>query len=327
MKGAPAGPVLVTGLPRSGTSWTGRMLAAGGGLVYVNEPLNPQHPPGRCPGVLAAQVTHRFQYICDDNADQWLPAFRDTVALRYRWGAELRANHSPYDLARLVRYGTAFALGRLRGRRALLDDPFAVLSAGWFASRLGCTVIALVRDPVAFAASWLRLGWTVRLRDLLDQPLLVRDHPDLLRLRPLLRSADDLAKTAALWRAARTVLDRTPGILVTSYDELAADPLPGFRRLYAHAGLPWTAAAERRITRACTATGGGHRAFAWSGLSRTAFRPMNSRQALARATQGLSEDEATRIRTLTQLSEAGPPPDHGNSDHRSRRTGNRPAGR
>lgn len=42
------------------------MLAAGGELVYVNEPLNPQHPPGRCPGVLNAHVTHRFQYICPD---------------------------------------------------------------------------------------------------------------------------------------------------------------------------------------------------------------------------------------------------------------------
>ena len=38
-------PILVTGLPRSGTSWVGKMLAASGELVYVNEPLNPQHPP------------------------------------------------------------------------------------------------------------------------------------------------------------------------------------------------------------------------------------------------------------------------------------------
>ncbi|MEV4175603.1 sulfotransferase [Nonomuraea sp. NPDC049709] len=293
--------VLVTGLPRSGTSWTGRMLAAGGDLVYVNEPLNPQHPPGRCPGVLAARVTHRFQYICDDNSAAWLPAFRDTVALRYRWLAELRANRSPYDLARLLRYGTAFTLGRLAGRRALLDDPFAVLSAGWFARRLGCRVIALVRDPVSFVASWQRLGWTVHFQELLGQPLLVRDHPELLELRALVGSRDRVAKAAALWRATRTILDRTPGILVTSYESLAADPVPGFRRLYAYAGLPWTPAAERRITRACCHDTGTSRAggFAWSGLSRTAYRRMDSRQALLNGARGLSEEEAARIRALT----------------------------
>ncbi|MEU6718594.1 sulfotransferase [Nonomuraea sp. NPDC046802] len=290
-------PVLVTGLPRSGTSWTGRMLTAGG-LIYVNEPLNPQHPPGRCPGVLKAAVTHRFQYICDDNTAEWLPAFRDTVALRYRWLAELRANHSPYDLARLLRYGTAFAYGRVTGRRALLDDPFAVLSAGWFAARLGCRVIALVRDPVSFVASWRRLGWTVDPRELLDQPLLVRDHPEVLELRALTGSADPLATAATLWRITHAVLARTPGILLTSYESLAADPLPGFRSLYSYAGLPWTAAAERRITRACTGPSGGA-AFSWSGLSRTAYRRMDSRRALDHAARGLTPTEVSRVRALT----------------------------
>ncbi|WP_080045076.1 sulfotransferase [[Actinomadura] parvosata] len=299
--GGRAGPVLVTGLPRSGTSWVGRMLTAGGDLVYVNEPLNPQHPPGRCPGVLDAQVTHRFQYICDDNSAAWLPAFRDTVALRYRWLAELRTNHSPYDLARLLRYGTAFALGRLTGRRALLDDPFAVLSAGWFARRLGCRVIALVRDPVSFVASWQRLGWTVHFHELLGQPLLVRDYPEVLELRRLATSQDRVSRAAALWRVTRSVLDRTPGILVTSYEALAADPVPGFRALYAYAGLRWTPAAERRIVRACCRpsgrSGGG---FAWSGLSRTAYRPMDSRQAITHGARGLSDQEAARVRAMTR---------------------------
>jgi hypothetical protein len=35
----------------------GKMLEASGALVYVNEPLNPQHPPGRSPGVLRADVS------------------------------------------------------------------------------------------------------------------------------------------------------------------------------------------------------------------------------------------------------------------------------
>lgn len=294
------GPVLVTGLPRSGTSWTGKMLAAGGELVYVNEPLNPQHPPGRCPGVLKAQVTHRFQYICEDNADDWLGPFRDTVALRYRFRAELARNRSPYDLARMIRYGSAFTLGRLRGRRALLDDPFAVLSAAWFASALGCRVIALVRDPVAMVASWQRLGWTVYFHELLEQPLLVRDHPSVLELRELVGSQDRVAKAAALWRVTRSILSGVPGIRLVSYESLAADPLAGFRELYDFAGLTWSPRASERIARACTGAGSAERGFAWSGLSRTAYRPMDSRQALQEPFRGLSPDDIDRIRLLTR---------------------------
>ncbi|WP_084957108.1 sulfotransferase [Thermoactinospora rubra] len=292
--------VLVTGLPRSGTSWTGKMLAASGELTYVNEPLNPQHPPGRCPGVLRATVTHRFQYICESNEGDWLPAFRDTVALRYRFLAELRANRSPYDLARMVRYGAAFARGRLTGRRALLDDPFAVLSAGWFAARLGCRVVALVRDPVGFVASWRRLGWTADLDQLLDQPLLVRDHPSVLELRPLADCGDRIAKAVALWRFTRSVLLGTPGIHVVSYEALASDPLGGFRELYEVCGLTWSRRAERRILRACTGPGPGSGAFSWSGLSRTGYRPMDSRLALKAAGRGLSAEEILRVRALAQ---------------------------
>lgn len=294
-----APPVLVTGLPRSGTSWTGRMLAAGGDLVYVNEPLNPEHPPGRCPGVLRASVTHRFQYICDDNADQWLPAFRDTTALRYRFLAELRRNRSPYDLARLVRYGTSFTYGRLTGRRALLDDPFAVLSAAWFAKALGCRVIALVRDPVSFVGSWTRLGWTVYFHELLEQPLLLRDHPEIEELRPLIGSQDRLAKAAALWRVTHTILARLDGVHLVSYDDLAASPVPEFRRLYDYAGLTWSPTAERRIVEACTAGSAREGGFSWSGLSRTAFTPMDSRRSLTSYRTRLTAPEIARIRALT----------------------------
>ncbi|MBG0826292.1 sulfotransferase [Planomonospora sp. ID67723] len=295
-------PLLVTGLPRSGTSWTGKMLAAGGELVYVNEPLNPLPRPGRSPGVLNADVTHRFQYISADDDEVWLRAFTDTVALRYRFLAELRRNRAPYDLARMVRYGTAFTFGRLTGRRALLDDPFALFSAGWFAGRLGCRVVVLLRDPVAFTGSWQRLGWTVYFHELLEQPRLVRDHPRVEELRALVGSQDRLAKAAALWRVAAAVAAdlaaRHPAILLVRYEDLAADPLAGFRRLYDWAGLAWTPRAESRVTRACTAPASRPGGFAWHGLSRTAYRPMDSRRALAEARARLTPDEARRVMEL-----------------------------
>jgi hypothetical protein len=304
------GPILVTGLPRSGTSWAGKMLAAGGDVVYVNEPLNPQRPPGRSPGVLNATVGHRFQYICHDDEEPWMRAFTDTVALRYRYAAELRHNRSPGDLARLAKNGSAFTLGRLRGRRALLDDPFALFSAGWFAERLGCRVVVLIRDPVSFVASWQRLGWTVYFHELLEQPLLVRDHPSVENLRPLVGSQDRVAKAAALWGVARAVAealaDRHPAIRLVGYEYLAADPVTRYRDLYAWCGLTWTSAAGRQIERACTAAvaavdnGSEGSGFTWTGLSRTAYRPMDSRRALTRHHDPLTLEEITRVHELTR---------------------------
>lgn len=302
-------PILVTGLPRSGTSWVGKMLAASGEVVYINEPLNPQHPPGRSPGVLNADVSHRYQYICADNEDRWAAAFADTARLRYRPVAELRRNHRPYDLAHAVKYGTAFSAGRLLRRRALFDDPYAVMSAAWFAERLGCQVIACVRQPVAYIASRERLGWTADLQTLLDQPFLLRDllGPYTAEMRRLADSSDRIARAALLWRMTYGMLaelaERQPGrVHVWRYEDLATEPVSRFRELYLVCGLTWTERTRRRVVAATTGRQSADKSHAWSvrgGLSRTAFRPMNSAAALRTYHERLTPAQIERARELT----------------------------
>jgi hypothetical protein len=306
---APGRAILVTGLPRAGTSWVGKMLQAGREVVYVNEPLNPQHPPGHSPGVLNAEVSHRFQYICADNDEPWAAAFADTLRLRYRLTAELRRNHAPYDLARLVKYGTAFTAGRLRHRRALIDDPFAVLSSAWFAERLGCHVVAIVRHPVAFIASRQRLGYRTDLYELLGQPLLLRDLPGRYtdEIRALADSPDNIAKAALLWRMTYATLAELAGRLphrltLPRYEDLATDPVPRFRELYEVCGLTWTDKAEQRVVTATTGRGDAERRHVWSlrgGLSHTGFRAMDSRAALQTYRDRLTPQEIDRVRELT----------------------------
>ena len=312
MTGDGGEPLLVTGMPRTATSWVGKMLEASGALVYVNEPMNPQHPPGRSPGVLRAEVAHAFQYISDHNEREWLPAFRDTVRLRFHPLAELRRNHRPYDLARTVKYTAGFAVGRLRGRRALLDDPYAVFAAPWLARRVGCRVVVTVRDPVATVSSWHRLGWSPRLAELLAQPALVRDR--LARFAPDLEAAvagngdrpDGVAQASLLWRVIYGTVaayrEEIPGLEVVRHEDLSADPVPAFAALYGRLGLPFGPGAEQAI-REATSAGSGGGAMRWSlssgGVSKTAARRLDSRANLQVWRERLSDQEVARIRQLT----------------------------
>lgn len=300
-------PLLVTGLPRSGTSWVGKMLEASGEVVYINEPLNPQHPPGHSPGVLNATVAHRYHYICRDNEDAWLPAFADTFRLRYKPVAELRRNRAPYDLGRMLKYGTSFTVGRLKGRRAMLDDPWATVSIPWFVERMDCQAVVLVRRPESFAGSWRKLGWQVDFSDLLAQPLLLRDAlgPYEDDMRALLDSGDWVAQISLLWRALNAgvadQVDRVHGMTVIRYEDLAANPVPMFRKLYDQLSLTWTDSIERLLVKNTTASDSS-RVFGWNlsgGLSRTGFRPMDSRQSLTSYQNQLSEAEVDRICELT----------------------------
>lgn len=300
--------LLVTGLPRSGTSWVGKMLEASGEVVYVNEPMNPQHPPGQSPGVLDARVTHRFQYISDADDEQWRRAFEKTLGLRYGFRAELGRNRSAYDLARMAKYGTSFTTGRLRGRRAMLDDPFAIFSTGWLVQQMGVEAVVLVRDPVSFVGSWRALNWRIHFHELLEQPALVQDHlgPYVDRMRALVGSSDWLARTCLLWEATYDVVDRAfrqiPGVHVIGYENLVQDPMGGFADLYGRFGLTWSDQAAGRVREATTEKAGAEKKFQWSlrgGISRTAYRPQGAATALSTYRTRLSADEVARVRELT----------------------------
>ncbi|HYN18953.1 MAG TPA: sulfotransferase family protein, partial [Actinomycetes bacterium] len=263
----------------------------------------------RSPGVLRADVEHAFQYISEENERVWLPAFADTVRLRFHPLAELRRNHAPYDLLRTLKYTAGFGLGRLRRRRVLLDDPYAVFSAPWLHRRVGCRVVVTVRDPVATVSSWRRLGWRPRLGELLAQPALVRDRlaPFLPELEAALTDPDDgVGKASLLWRVIYGTVagyrDEIPGLEVVRHEDLSVDPVAAFAGLYDRLGLPFGPAAERAVVEA-TSAGSGGGAMRWSvssgGVSKTAARRLDSRANLQVWRERLTPEEVARIRELT----------------------------
>jgi len=299
-------PILVTGLPRSGTSWVGKMLEASGRLVYINEPMNPRHPPGLSPGILAGPDPVPYQYIDRHNADQWEEPVRRMLALRYGIAAELRRNRSPYDILRLLKYVFAFYDGRLRGRRALVDDPYALMAVRWLTQELGISAVVLIREPRSYVGSRVNLGWRAGPERVAGQPELMSalwdGHEGL--ILGALNEEDEVVKTAALWAAVYDAVDRVyrtlPGVSVVTYESLARRPVPGFTELYEKLSLPMTARSRARIERATTSTGGAHRAFRWSGTSRTAFQPMDSAAHLESYRQRLTLEQIFRIDEVTR---------------------------
>ena len=140
------------------------------------------------------------------------------------------------------------------------------------------------------------------------------------RLRALVGSQDDLARIATLWAATYDAVHRyrhtAPHIQVIRYEQLAGDPLATFEALYRSVGLAWNDAVREMVTAATSATGSEHTGFAWSlrgGLSRTAFRPMDSKAQLAAANSRLSAEDVQRVREITAGTEAKFEPAHGPS--------------
>ena len=83
---------------------------------------------------------------------------------------------------------------------------------------------------------------------------------------------------------------------------LAADPQVAFAELYAWLGLAFGERARRAVTQATTGSA-RRRAHHWSlsrdGLSKTGYRPMDSRANLSACQRQLTAEEVARVRAVT----------------------------
>lgn len=289
-------PILVTGTHRSGTTWVGKMLAADSTAAYISEPLNVLHRPG----VLRTPVKHWYPYIARENEDSYLPAFRELMNFQYHILLEAASLRSTKDFMRMGRDFHTFVLGAVRGQRPLLKDPFAALSIPWFAETLGCQVVFTVRHPAAFAGSLKRLDWRFDFRDLLDQPLLMRDHlePERHEMQNML-SADVVSQAALLWRIIHRLVHATsgwiPSLLMIRHEDLSLDPVSGYKSLYSSLGLSFNARVEETILNASSSENPVKLA-----RNKTHSVKLDSRASLNNWKKILTPEEITRTRKITE---------------------------
>lgn len=203
---------------------------------------------------MRAPVQHWYTYICADNEDRYLDALSEMLAFNYHLGREIRSLRNPKDGLRLARDGGAFLGGRWYRQRPLIKDPFAIFSSQWFAERLGCQVLIMIRHPGAFVSSVMRLGWDFDFADLLSQPLLLRDwlagyENEISKL--VQGSKNILIQGCLLWSIIYKVVyemkERNPGFITLRHEDLSQDPQARFLALFEKLGLDYSAKAARVI--------------------------------------------------------------------------------
>jgi hypothetical protein len=297
-------PILVTGAHRSGTTWVGRMLASNPRTAYISEPLNVQHRRG----VYYADVEHWYAYITEENENKYLPAFHELLNFRYHLFAELGSLRSRKDLLRMGRDLAVFMNGKLRGQRALLKDPFAVFSAPWFAQKLNCQVVITIRHPAGFASSLKRLNWSFDFRDLLNQPMLMRDHLEKDRADMESMQTDDIVgQSALLWRmiyrsvhttlrqAQGGALSLFPDFKIVRHEDLSLDPVTGYKSLYESLGLTFDEKVRDTILNSSSSENP-------TELSKKKVHSvkLDSRANMDNWKKRLTSDEIIRIRKMTE---------------------------
>ena len=205
--------IFVISLPRSGSTWVSRALAAALRTHVINEPFNWRKHPDR--------EKYHMRYLTagmpDDGLGMLLP----------------RILHHPLSLA------TA-----LVGRRCqVVKDVHACLAVEQIWERVRPKFIFLIRHPCAVAQSWARLQYEVdfRLVRLISQDKLLEEH-----LAPfvsqLTRREDYYYQVGAFWGASYYVMNRIsarhPDWVWATHEELCNHSEERFTGLAGRLGYP-----------------------------------------------------------------------------------------
>jgi hypothetical protein len=224
-------PILLCGAPRTGTSWTAKVLSKGGNIRYYREPLS-HGSFARDHGVA------EYTYLrAGDERPAKEAAWRRILSFepllkRRRLMADSRGwlQRTPFWPARL-----------------LIKEVLCPLSLDWLTQRFPLSVLITIRHPCGYVASGLRLHaageLAVELDHLQSQTALMAEFPE--DLRGWISGLEDpVARLAAAYGIVYKILGDQmaahPEWLMIHHETLCRDPHTSFRRLCRALDLRYT---------------------------------------------------------------------------------------
>jgi hypothetical protein len=255
--------VLLAGVPRSGTSWTGAALGKTAGTTYVDEPDGFRGPyslkvmlqlgenPELAPGTPAIDYERLWIGAFTGGATP-RDAFGRLGALAYkRAGVDARraarAGEGVHPWVRLAVTAARPPVAAAETRNVLVKSVQCARSIEWIDEHFAPQIVVLRRNPLNTVASWRDLDFVRNPRETADLARYAKrvwnvDPPD---------SGDQLALQAFTVGILSTALEsaarRHPAWTVVSHDELCLDARTHLRVLAEKLGLAWTDEADEYV--------------------------------------------------------------------------------
>jgi hypothetical protein len=267
-------PVLILGVPRSGSTWVERVLSAAGGVRVAHEPDNETEMPwpliakarlGRFPLLHRGDSAPAYEALwCEALSGGAYPRRVERARrLQQRWlsyeAAEAACDprRRPPPAARALALMARPASTRQPRLRALAKSVHAALCADWLAERFQPAILVVRRDPVEVVASW----WSMGARpDRHSERLEYAGRPERLlspaAMRHLSAGYGPPPATqggALIWLAGALMAElagfgaRSPDVTVLDFDAACADPLCVLSAVAQSLGLQWGAESEATL--------------------------------------------------------------------------------
>lgn len=262
-------PVLVVGVPRSGSSWVGRVLGSTTGAAYLGEPDNHEHSAFALRAKLGLPGRFYTELAVGDEAPAyaalWANAYgtrADSPAERVRrkLAERLLRRAADDDVRHSLERGRYTTAGlRLAAALAVPERPpagdclvvksvYAQLALDWIADRFPVRVAVVLREPLNVLSSWKAMGWLRPGTETLAElgPATVARLEERFGIDATATGSIEQAATliALLHTALVDAARRHPDWLVLVHEDLCAQPHDRFEQAAGALGLRWDASVD-----------------------------------------------------------------------------------
>jgi hypothetical protein len=287
--------ILVTGVPRSGTTFVGTILSLPKEVDYIHEPFNPM-----C-GI--PEVDKWYRYIGSTLDTKDMQQYHKITESIFNYNFTLKNNVPSRDFwlrqitKQLVGSRGPFCLRLAKlnpfHTSTIIKDPIASLLSEYLYLHYRVKPVIIIKHPTSFIASLKRVNFWPTPTKLKGQPHLIEDHfseePSFLNQE----WSNPMLAAAAFWRIIYKVLlnqaSKYPDWEIITHEKLCEEPTVVFHNLYKTLDLPWSESIKNKIEKR---TQGNYSAEAKKGVVQDFQRNSSDIFKLRRDSLSLEERKA-----------------------------------
>lgn len=243
--------ILVTGIPRCGSTFTGKIMALSPQLSYIQEPFNPNY------GFVGADI--HFPFIKNQNPDNvYENLLNDLFSFKAKYKKNYTLDNSVKKLAKFI-FGPRAQINyritkflRRKNLRLLIKDPDAALLSEQMYLEHDCNVLVLVRHPGAVYASFNRLGGALDVSDIIPEyffnNLNMSNHVELLKKVDKSMPEHVGLLWVYIYENLNAYFKKYDDWLMVLHEDISINPIPSFKKIFKWAEIEFTKRIERKIT-------------------------------------------------------------------------------
>jgi len=245
--------MFVTGVPRSGTTFVGKILSLPKQTDYIHEPFNPQ-----CgiPG-----IAHWYRHVRPSLDTTEMREIDTIIQSLMTYDCHLKkfvpkADPWKKKIIKQIIGGRGpinLSLAKLNifHNSAVIKDPIGSLITEHLYLNYNIKPVIVIKHPASFIASLKRVNWWPTLSELSDQQSLTEDYfsdePNYLYQK----WSEPYLEAAAFWRVIYKILltqaQKYPDWQIITHEDLSLSPISTFQSLYERLNLSWSSKVENKI--------------------------------------------------------------------------------